>query len=274
MKQDRFALFGVDFTSAPSRRKPITVAHGWLEGAAVRLDRLDLLPDWPAFEALLSQPGPWLGGFDFPFGLPREGVEALGWPLDWRGLVRHCGALGKPAFRASLDADRLARPAGARYPHRATDRPARSHSPFKLVNPPVGLMFLEGAPRLLAAGVSIPGLCDGDARRIALEAYPGLLARAIESASYKSDERRKQTSERESARKRILAALLAGSHPLALRLECESATRELLVADASGDSLDAALALVQAAWAWQRRERNFGLPEAIDPVEGWILGVT
>jgi hypothetical protein len=115
---------------------------------------------------------------------------------------------------------------------------------------------------------------DGDARRIALEAYPGLLARAIESASYKSDERRKQTPERESARKRILAALLAGSHPLALRLECESATRELLVADASGDSLDAALALVQAAWAWQRRERNFGLPEAIDPVEGWILGVT
>jgi hypothetical protein len=272
MTSESRALFGVDFTSAPSRRKPITAAHGFLEDTTVRLDRLEYLTGWPAFEALLLQPGPWLGAFDFPFGLPREGVQALGWPEDWCGLVDHCQALGKPAFRASLDADRVARPAGARYPHRATDRPARSHSPFKLVNPPVGLMFLEGAPRLLAAGVLIPGLCEGDAGRIALEAYPGLLARAVERASYKSDERRKQTPEREAARHRILAALLAGDHPLALRLECDVPTRERLVADASGDSLDAVLALVQAAWAWQRRAQHFGLPETMDPVEGWILG--
>ena len=33
---------------------------------------------------------------------------------------------------------------------------------MKWVNPPVVLMLHAGAPRLLAAGVTIPGLCRGD----------------------------------------------------------------------------------------------------------------
>ena len=48
---------------------------------------------------------------------------------------------------------------------------------MKLVNPPVALMFHEGARRLLAAGVHVPALAEGDRTRIALEAYPGLLVR-------------------------------------------------------------------------------------------------
>ena len=54
-------IVGVDFTSAPSRRKAITVAHGRSDGARVRVDRVDRLTDWPSFEALLSAPGPWVG---------------------------------------------------------------------------------------------------------------------------------------------------------------------------------------------------------------------
>ena len=171
-------LFGIDFTSAPRRAKPITVACGRLDAGQVRLEALLRLHDWPGFEAFLRTPGPWLGAFDFPFGLPREAVVELGWPDDWAALVRHCAAMGKPAFRRALDAYRESRPMGARYPHRRTDSPARSHSPLKLVNPPVGLMFLEGAPRLLDAGVSLPGLFGGDADRIAVEAYPGQIGRA------------------------------------------------------------------------------------------------
>ena len=70
------ALVGVDFTSSPSRRKPITVAHGRLVGGALRLDGLDALPTLAEFEALARRPGPWLGAFDFPFGLPRAFVDA------------------------------------------------------------------------------------------------------------------------------------------------------------------------------------------------------
>ena len=72
------------------------------------------------------------------------------------------------------------------YAHRAHRPPrALARSP-ELVNPPVGLMFLEGAP-LLAAGVRAPGMHDGD-RRVAIEAYRAA-ARRITSASCKSDER-------------------------------------------------------------------------------------
>jgi hypothetical protein len=46
-----------------------------------------------------------------------------------------------------------------------------------------------------------------------------------------------------------------------------------LVRDASGDRLDAVLCVLQAAWAWQRRSGNYGLPSKIDPLEGWIAMV-
>ena len=268
-------LLGIDFTSAPRRAKPITVACGHLDGARVVLDGFERCAAWPSFEALLARPGPWLGAFDFPFGLPREAIIDLGWPQTWPALVRHCAALGKPAFRAALDAYRESRPAGRRYAHRATDLPARSHSPLKLVNPPVGLMFLEGAPRLLAAGVHVAGMHDGDVQRVAIEAYPGLLARRITTASYKSDERRKQTMERRSARISIVSVLTA-ERPAAERtldtpeLVVTPDQRQALVDDASGDLLDAALALLQAATAARQGPPRFGLPAAMDPLEGWI----
>jgi hypothetical protein len=44
---------------------------------------------------------------------------------------------------------------------------------------------------------------------------------------------------------------------------------ERLVEDAAGDSLDAVLCLMQAAWASQRP--GWGLPARIDPLEGWIV---
>jgi hypothetical protein len=45
-----------------------------------------------------------------------------------------------------------------------------------------------------------------------------------------------------------------------------------MVAEPSADALDAALCLSAAGWAWQRRSTGFGLPAAIDPLEGWIVG--
>ncbi|MCZ4306507.1 DUF429 domain-containing protein [Zoogloeaceae bacterium G21618-S1] len=265
------ALIGVDFTSAPRPAKPITVAHGHVVDGVLQLDRLSALPDWPSFEALLDAPGPWLGAFDFPFGLPREGVSALGWPsTNWATLVRHVATLSKADFRAALDADRQARPMGARYPHRHTDAAAHSHSPMKLVNPPVGLMFFEGAPRLLTAGCTVAGLHTGDPQRIAVEAYPGLLARRITRASYKSDARPKQSPERQAARQHIVAELIAGTALDGLRLTLTPEQHATLIADARGDLLDAVLALVQAAWCARHDARRFGMPTHADPLEGWI----
>jgi Protein of unknown function (DUF429) len=268
------AILGIDFTSAPRPRKPITVARGRLAGGAFALEAVEPVAGWGGFEGLLAAPGPWIGGFDFPFGLPREAVTDLGWPGDWPALVAHCAALGRMELRAAFDAYRASRPVGRKYPHRATDLPAGSHSPIKLVNPPVALMFLEGAPRLARAGVTIPGLAAGDPKRVAVEAYPGFAARAITRASYKSDEARKQTPERRRVRAAIVSRLARDGGPFGFPLHGGRTLLRSLVDDATGDRLDAVLAAMQAAWCLKRRARNWGLPRAIDPLEGWIATAT
>ena len=171
------AVHGIDFTSAPSPRKPITIASGVVGAGVFRLTGVIETATFAAFERWLARPGPWIGGFDFPFGLPRLAVRELGWPSTWPALVRHCASLGREGFRSRLDAYRAQRPIGDKYPYLRGDLAAGSHSPIKLVNPPVALMFLEGAPRLLAAGVHVPGLVRGDTSRIAIEAYPGFAVR-------------------------------------------------------------------------------------------------
>jgi hypothetical protein len=266
------ALIGVDFTSAPTRRKPITVARGALAGARLALARIDALADFAAFEALLREPGPWLGGFDFPFGLPRELVEALAWPGEYAALIRHYAALPRARIRDTFAAFCAARPAGAKFAHRATDRPAGSSPSMKWVNPPVAFMLHAGAVRLLDAGVHLPGLHDADRSRIAVEAYPGLLARELIGArSYKSDDRARQTPERLIARKDLLHALELGRTRLGLRVALTAAQRDALVADAQGDRIDALLCLVQAAWS--STQPGYGCPAKVDPIEGWIVGV-
>lgn len=255
-------ILGVDFTSAPGPRKAITVATGILAGSTLEITGLERLESFAAFEAFLRRPGPWVGGFDFPFGLPRELVRDLGWPRDWRRLVDLCGNLTRAEWRGILDGYRATRPAGRKYAHRRTDLPAGSSSPMKLVNPPVALMFHAGAPRLADAGVHLPGLADGDRSRVALEAYPGLFARSIVRDSYKNDAAAKQTPERRAARQAIAAALPAALRP---------GLRKQLIDDASGDALDAVICATQAAWAWRRRRRNFGLPARVDACEGWIV---
>jgi hypothetical protein len=263
---------GIDFTSAPTKRKPITVARGSVHGASVRLDGLDEHATFDGFAAWLRAPGPWVGAFDFPFGLPRELVEALGWPRDWLAAMRHYAALPRPVLRETFAAFCAARPAGAKFAHRACDGPAGSSPSMKWVNPPVAWMMHAGVPLLLDAGVHIPPLHAGDATRVALEGYPGWIARDLIGArSYKSDTRAKQTPERLIARKDLVDAAEQGRSRLGLRLRLTHAQRDALVADASGDRLDAVLCLLAAAWAATRP--GWGLPAGVDPLEGWIVGV-
>ena len=105
---------------------------------------------------------------------------------------------------------------------------------------------------------------------MALEAYPGLLAREmLGTRSYKSDDKAKQTPDRLIARKDLIEALEQGRTRLDLRLRLSHAQRDALVDDASGDRLDAVLCLLQAAWA--AGQPNHGLPADLDPLEGWIV---
>jgi hypothetical protein len=263
-------IYGVDFTCAPRKAKPITAASGLLRGKALHVAQVERLHSFPEFEALLARPGPWIGGFDLPFGLPAALLADLAWPRDWKPLVAHCASLSRRQFREILDEYRATRPVGRKYAHRATDYPAGSSSPMKLVNPPVALMFHEGAPRILASGAHVPALAEGDRTRVALEAYPGLLVRKQLGIrdSYKSDTRSQHTSARKAARKLVVKSLRAG-RPLGIRLVLKDSLAKLLIEDGSADSLDAVICAVQAAWA--ATEPDFGLPKEAFSGEGWIV---
>jgi len=263
-------LAGIDFTSRPTRRKPITVALGRAEHGLLRLERLEAHETFDRFLSWLHTPGPWLGAFDFPFGLPRELVLALGWPTDWLPLVRHYTSLSRKEIRERFAAFCATRPVGSKFAHRATEATSGASSSMKWVNPPVAYMLHAGVPLLLQAGVDLPGLHSGDPHRVALEGYPGMLARElIGQRSYKADDLARQTPERLIARKDLLEALEQGRSRLGLRLRLSHAQRDALVADASGDRLDAVLCLLQAAWASTRPDH--GLPADRDPLEGWIV---
>ena len=155
------------------------MARGERAGTRVHLRSLETFETLDALGRWLAAPGHWVGGFDLPLGLPRELVQQLGWPQEWSACMRHYGQLSRAEIRDTFAAFCAARPAGAKWAHRATDRPAGSSPSMKWINPPVAYMLHAGVPLLLAAGVHLPGLHTGDARRVALEAYPGLLAREL-----------------------------------------------------------------------------------------------
>ena len=270
-------LMGCDFSSSPSKRKPIVVALGHAKAGRVQLQSLLRFDALPAFADWLKQPQAWVGGFDLPFGLPRDLVEALQWPTDWLPCMQHYASLSRAEIRDTFKAFCDARPVGGKFAHRATDGPAGSSPSMKWVNPPVAYMLHAGVPLLIEAGVTLPRLHSpvvSTAQRIALEAYPGLLARElIGNTSYKSDDKAKQTPERLIARKQLLQALEVGQTRLGLRLKLTHAQHDTLVDDASGDSLDAVLCMVQAAWAqaqFDAGDEHYGLPEC-DALEGWIV---
>jgi len=264
-------IYGVDFTSAPKRDKPIVVAACRRESATLLLERFLEFRDWPSYEHWLSDEDEWIAGFDFPFGLPRAFVEAQGWPLEWAGMVRRCAALGKEAF-ADVAMAAFQTPGGVK--NRKTDSAARSNSPLKTkANPPVGLMFYEGAWRLLAHGMEIPGLRKTGSRRVALEAFPRLLVSRLGERGdrYKNDREHSATTNL-AARLRLVDRLCAGDsewtpHPVRF---ARPELREKLL-HPIGDWLDAVLCAVQADWALERSEARFGLPAVIDGVEGWIV---
>jgi len=266
---------GCDFSSSPTARKNIVFAWGAWRDKRLVLENLQGCDSLLAFEQALHTPGPWVGGFDLPFGLPRELITQLDWPMDWKPCVDHFASLTREDIRQTFKSFCDARPVGGKFAHRATDLPAGSSPSMKWVNPPVAYMLHAGLPLMLQAGLDFPGLHSGDKQRVALEAYPGWLARKlVGSRSYKSDDKAKQTADRLIARKDILQGLVSGQVGVTLYLR--PAQHDAVVADASGDKLDAVLCMVQAAIAQQCHEQGdlrYGLPTDMDTLEGWITGV-
>lgn len=266
-------IYGIDFTSVPGRRKPITCTVCSLQENILQVQGNLNLISFGDFENFLRSNGPWLAALDFPFGQPRKLLENLGWPLDWTAYMQIVASMDKKQFEETLTRYREDRPIGDKQHLRTTDILAGARSPMMMHRVPVGKMFFEGATRLLHSQVSILPCRPTDDSRIGVEGYPALIARRlIGKRSYKSDERGRQTVDREMARREIVDGLrsyeMLKSYGLHVELADEMA--ELLIRDAMGDMLDAVLCAVQAGWAFLQQDRGYGIPAGHDR-EGWIV---
>jgi hypothetical protein len=179
-------IYGIDLTSSPAKTKPITVAECLLAGEGLKLITLLEWTCFEPFERLLETPGPWIAAMDFPFGLPTEFVSQIGWAAQWSDYVARLAIYCKEEYKTLLSTFKATRPGGQKDLKRLIDKQVRSISPLNITRPPVGLMFFEGAPRLLRSKVSIlPMRPISNADRFVVEGYPALVAEQwIGSRSY------------------------------------------------------------------------------------------
>ncbi len=267
-------IYGLDFTSAPSKRKPLVLVGCTLDGDSLRIEAAEVLGGFEEFERFLEEGGTWACGMDFPFGQPRSLIEALGWPGTWEGYVDKVSGLSKEKFEGAIKDHMAGRQKDGKYHYRLADRRSGSSSAMRLFRVPVGKMFYRGAPLLLSSGVSVEPCRPTGSGRVAVEAYPAVVARRfLGRRSYKSDERKKQTPVQRAAREELVAGL--GSAGLkevyGFSVEMDGAWRENLARDPMADTLDSLLCAVQAAWAYTKRNEEWGAPAECDRDEGWIL---
>ncbi|MGZ3621560.1 MAG: DUF429 domain-containing protein [Ktedonobacteraceae bacterium] len=272
--QKRMRIYGIDFTSAPTNKKPITCAVCELQENYLKVQNCLKLVSFGDFEVFLRTNGPWLAALDFPFGQPCSLISRLNWPEKWEGYVQIIASMGKKEFEETLKRYTEGRAIGDKLHLRKTDVRAGARSPMMLYRVPVAKMFFEGATRLLKANVSIFPCFPREDSRIVVEGYPALIARRlIGKQSYKSDDREKQTRDRAMARNVIVNGLRSSEieKQYGLRVHLSDEMSGRLVEDPTGDELDAVLCGVQGGWAWLQRVDNCQIEEAYKMIEGWII---
>ena len=267
-------VYGIDFTSAPSRRKPITCIESTLDDGLLYVKKLLKITDFDQFEDVLCMDGTWICGIDFPFGQPRKLIQNIGWPLSWEGYVNHISQMEKSEFEDNLKRYREPRPKGDKHHFRITDKKAKSCSPMTLYGIPVGKMFFQGAPRLLKSGASVLPFHSTNTKSTIVEAYPKLVAQKwLGKRSYKSDAKNKQSKDQKIARIELVRGLKSNKlrHHYGFSIELSDELSTVLIGDPTGDNLDALLCAIQAGWSYKQRENAYGIPANCDLLEGWIV---
>lgn len=291
-----FKVIGIDFSSAPKRNKPIVVALGRLKNnlckSKIKLNFFVILDSFLELESLnefndfLSSSKNWVGGFDLPFGMPRSLVENYQWPVSWSNFAKFYCAQEKSYLRSCFKAWCDSRPAGKKYAWRQADIAAGSSSAMRWTNPPVAWMMHAGLMKMLNQNLLFPAhnypisadkiyenfIKNNNNKKlfkIALEAYPALTARLVTKKSYKSDDKKKQNSDRMLNRRAILQSLVNDGAGLNLKLLVSQEMSRVLLQDGKGDFLDSTICMLQASSSILRK--NFGFSKYVDPLEGWII---
>ena len=270
-------IVGVDFTSAPSNKKKISAAEGRLESKVLYVSNRRDFATQEQFVGLLNEPGPWIAAIDFPFGLPARLVQESRWRDSWSGYVNDCVAMGKEHFVEYMRNYQHS-VTGERRLLRETDQLAGSRSPMQVDFIPIGKMFFVGAPILAESACTLVPFRIGHADAgIVVEGYPKLVAmKAVQRNPYKSERPTTRRPAEARARQRILNWLSSDEirKHYGFTVELADPVANDCKSDARGDSLDAVLCAVQAAWAWTKRRDRYGVPHLernLEELEGWII---
>lgn len=294
-----FSVYGVDFTSAPSKAKPLTVAVCSLVGDELQLKGFmsfsaqTLQETFDSFLEFMRAAKPHIVGFDFPFSQSHKIqtgksplFDDLAWPISWQVFASRISSLSRLEFVSLFERYKEKRRTGDKQHKRIADELTNAQSPQTLYYTPVGKMYYEGVKLFLSGLFSVVPVQMNDSSMLAVEAYPGLFVREMTSAgSYKCEgrDRKKMKDDlvlsRLESRRTILDSLSSTEtqRKYGLRVRLDDAMSEQTLRDDAGDLLDSLICAVQAAWAWNRRNDNFGLPgpDLVDPdvlaFEGWIM---
>ena len=215
---DDLLVYGLDFTSSPSRKdakgdsaKWLTLAKCRLTEDVLRVESLARLNSeaenhFTAYETWLKTEGEWVAGIDFSFGMPLAAIEHFGW-LDgkedgtWADYIQCLYTQNEDmkAFERTIESwsypneiSESGNPIKIQ-PKRIADQLAHSQSPLKVNdNPHPGKMFFRGCKALLESDVTIPPLRylpNNLPYRVVVEAYPRLVAQRFfpEQATFRDN---------------------------------------------------------------------------------------
>ncbi len=267
---DQYKIFGIDFTSKPSKKKPIVCIECHFRKNSLIFSDLHRWPTFKEFENALIQPGKWIMGIDFPFTQSEKFLTNMGWPNDWKKYVNKISKLSRSEFREILDGYRKERRFGDKEHKRNCDKLSGALSPQKIYGTPVGLMFYEGAARLNRSDLTIPFIKSGDINRIAIESYPSIITRKlIGRVPYKNESSKSDhfqlLSKRENIYKMITDDFLFSDYNFHVEAPIH------LINDPFGDELDALLCAIQATWALrQLKSKKNVFKDGGNLSEGWI----
>jgi len=278
-------IYGLDFTSAPGRGKPLAMSRCHLEREALVLEGFEAFASYDPLIERMRSPGSWAMGCDFPFSQSARFLQeapghvlGLRWPVAWEEYLAAICALTQSEFKTLMktcppDAR------GVRERKRVAGYAANACSPQHVDFPPVGLMFHQGARLLLNSPCEVvPQRVNGDSRKL-FEVYPGVFAERFCGDKGYKEGKRVQAPAQAAKRERMLG-LMCGErfqevYGFSVKMD-ESHARHM-IEDSRGDFLDALICAVQAAWVWNKRHGNYGLPgpDMVDPdvlaFEGWIF---
>jgi hypothetical protein len=166
-------IFGINFNSASSEKKPITIAIcDFKKSRGLTVSKVESLSSLKEFDTFLKQKGPWFADVDFPLGQPNLFLKNMNLPEKWNSYIKELNKWKLEGFEKKVNQYKDKIPAGSKEPLRLTDTMAGVESPLKLSHQQLARQFYESTNCLLKSRVSIIPCNERNDNRVVMKLFP------------------------------------------------------------------------------------------------------